>query len=181
MSVSLVIVSHSAQLAKGVVELADQMTQGKVRLADAGGGEGDILGTSVEKIYAAIEQVADPDGTLILIDLGSALFSTEMALEMLDDELRTHIQISYAPLVEGTLAAALEASLGHTLLQVKQAAEKAAQTEQLRQLKPVEQDEQEIPAPETQVTPTETSGDGLLTQQLTLTNPAGLHARPAFL
>lgn len=53
MSVSLVIVSHSAQLAKGVVELADQMIPGKVKLADAGGGEGDILGTSVEKIYAA--------------------------------------------------------------------------------------------------------------------------------
>jgi PTS hybrid protein len=60
MSVGLVIVSHSAQLAKGVVELADQMTQGKVMLADAGGGEGDILGTSVDKIYAAIQHVASP-------------------------------------------------------------------------------------------------------------------------
>src|SRR6266567_1267767 len=167
MSVGLVIVSHSTQLAKGVVELADQMTQGKVKLADAGGGEGDILGTSVDKIYAAIEHVASPEGTLILIDLGSALLSTEMAMEMLDDEQRAHIQVSYAPLVEGTLAAALEASLGHALLQVKQAAEKAAQTEQLRQLKPIDQDEQEIPSPDTQVTSIETSGSAG-EQQLTL-------------
>jgi phosphocarrier protein FPr len=182
MSVGLVIVSHSAQLAKGVVELVDQMTHGKVQLADAGGGEGDMLGTSVDKIYAAIQRVASPEGTLILIDLGSALFSTEMALEMLDDELRTHTRISYAPLVEGALAAALEASFGHSLLQVKQAAEKAAQVEQLRQLKPIDLDEQEIPSPGTDnsVLSIEVAGQAI-EQQLTLTNPTGLHARPAFL
>jgi phosphoenolpyruvate-protein phosphotransferase/dihydroxyacetone kinase phosphotransfer subunit len=182
MSVGLVIVSHSAQLAKGVVELVDQMTHGKVQLADAGGGEGDMLGTSVDKIYAAMQRVASPDGTLVLIDLGSALFSTEMALEMLDDEQRARTRISYAPLVEGALAAALEASFGHALPQVKQAAEKAAQVEQLRQLKPTEQGEQESPAPDTEncASAIEASGQGI-EQQLTLTNPTGLHARPAFL
>jgi phosphoenolpyruvate-protein phosphotransferase/dihydroxyacetone kinase phosphotransfer subunit len=182
MSVGLVIVSHSAQLAKGVVELVDQMTHGKVQLADAGGGEGDMLGTSVDKIYAAMQRVASPEGTLVLIDLGSALFSTEMALEMLDDEQRARTRISYAPLVEGALAAALEASFGHALQQVKQAAEKAAQIEQLQQLKPIEQDEQESPAPSTdnRASAIEVSGQGI-EQQLTLTNPTGLHARPAFL
>jgi phosphoenolpyruvate-protein phosphotransferase/dihydroxyacetone kinase phosphotransfer subunit len=180
MSVGLVIVSHSAQLARGVVELAGQMTQEKVMLADAGGGEGDNLGTSVDKIYAAIQRVVSPEGTLVLLDLGSALLSAEMALEMLDDEQRARTQVSYAPLVEGTLAAALEASLGHTLLQVRQAAEKAAQVEQLRQLKPVEQEEQEVPAPDVQPSQPETT-EAAVEQQLTLTNPAGLHARPAFL
>src|SRR5579875_1594951 len=118
MSVGLVIVSHSAQLARGVVELVDQMTHGQVQLADAGGDESDRLGTSVDKIYAAIQRVASPDGTVVLIDLGSALLSTEMAVEMLEDEQRERTRISYAPLVEGALAAALEASFGHSLLQV---------------------------------------------------------------
>src|SRR6266567_7060893 len=124
MSVGLVIVSHSAKLAEGVVELAGQMAQGKASLAAAGGGsKEDVLGTSVEKIIAAIEAVDGPDGVLVLFDLGSALLSAEMALEMLSDEQRGRVRLSIAPLVEGAVTAALEASLGRTLTEVRYAAE----------------------------------------------------------
>ncbi len=71
MTVSLVIVSHSAQLAKGVAELAGQMAQGKVAIAVAGGTSEGTLGTSVEKIIDALNQVDGPDGTLVLLDLHS--------------------------------------------------------------------------------------------------------------
>ena len=57
MTVGLVIVSHSAQLAAGVAELAGQMVQGKVPIAAAGGGTDDILGTSADKILAAIQSL----------------------------------------------------------------------------------------------------------------------------
>ena len=83
MTVGLVIVSHSAQLAAGVVELAGQMTQGKTPIAAAGGAIDDILGTSADKILEAIQSVDGPDGVLVLLDLGSAILSAEMALEML--------------------------------------------------------------------------------------------------
>ncbi len=181
MTVGLVIVSHSAQLAAGVEDLAGQMTQGKTPIAAAGGAIDDILGTSADKIREAIQSVDGPDGVLVLLDLGSAILSAEMALEMLSDEQRGRVRLSYAPLVEGAVAAALEASLGRTLAQVQQVAEKTANVEQFQMLKPLTPAENEpvnIVAQTENIPPVETSE---LTANLTLANPTGLHARPASL
>src|SRR5260221_8313059 len=181
MTVGLVIVSHSARLAAGVAELAGQMSQGKTPIAAAGGTVDDVLGPSVDKILAAIQSVDSPEGVLVLLDLGSALLATEMALEMLSDEQRKRIRLTYAPLVEGAFSAAFEASLGHPLAQVQQAAEKTAQVEQLQMLKPVTQEDI---TPEERLGPAGTLPPGETTTreaQFTLTDPAGLHARPASL
>jgi PTS hybrid protein len=105
--VSLLIVSHSTQLAAGVKEFASQVAGGEVRIADAGGTADGSLGTSVERIQNALQEVASPDGTLVLVDLGSAVLSVEMAIESLG---AARVQISDAPLVEGAYLAALEAS-----------------------------------------------------------------------
>src|SRR5947209_153312 len=179
MTVGLVIVSHGAQRAKGVAELAGQMTQGATPIAAAGGGVDDILGTSADKIQAAIQAVDGPDGVLVLLDLGSAILSAEMALELLNSEQEHHVILSFAPLVEGAIAAAIEASLGRTLVEVKQAAEKTGSVEQLQQLKPLsaaqEEAEAAVPPP-----PLPAQSD-VREMQLTLTNPTGLHARPASL
>ncbi len=187
MTVGLVIVSHSAQLAAGVAELAGQMVQGKTPIATAGGGVDDILGTSADKILAAIQSVDGPDGVLVLLDLGSALLSAEVALEMLDDEQREHTRLSFAPLVEGAVAAAVEASVGHILVQVQQAAEKTASREQLQMLKPVSQEEESsvpvgaegIEMPSAERSPSTDQLQEVYETQLVLTNHAGLHARPA--
>src|SRR5216683_4166424 len=179
MTVGLVIVSHSARLAAGVAELAGQMSQGETPIAAAGGTVDDVLGTSADKILAAIQSVDSPDGVLVLLDLGSAILSTDMALEMLGDEQRKRIRLSYAPLVEGALSAALEASLGHPLAQVQQAAEQTAHVEQLHLLKPLTQEDI---TPEERLVPAGTLPPGETTTreaQFTLTDPAGLHARPA--
>src|SRR3954471_13657733 len=118
--ISLLIVSHSAQLAAGVKEFADQVAGGKVQIADAGGTADGVLGTSVERIQAALERIVSPDGTLVLVDLGSAVLSVEMAIEALGAD---HLLISNAPLVEGAYLAAIEASAeGATLEQVAEAA-----------------------------------------------------------
>src|SRR3954468_2938674 len=118
--VSLVIVSHSAQLAAGVKEFAEQVAGGKVQIADAGGAADGSLGTSVDRIQERLRQVASPDGTLVLVDLGSAVLSVEMAIEALG---MAGVQISDAPLVEGAYLAAIEASAeGATLEQVAEAA-----------------------------------------------------------
>ena len=118
--VSLLIVSHSAQLAAGVREFANQVAGGKVQIVDAGGTAEGTLGTSVERIQAALQQVHSHDGTLVLVDLGSAVLSVEMAIEALG---ATQVQISDAPLVEGAYLAAIEASdESATLAQVAEAA-----------------------------------------------------------
>lgn len=122
MTVSLVVVSHSARLAEGVAELAGQMTQGKVAIAAAGGTGDGTLGTSVERILAALERVAGPDGTLVLLDLGSAVMAAEMAVEQFTQTGAQRVTISPAPLVEGAVVAAVEASIGSNLTQVADAA-----------------------------------------------------------
>jgi PTS hybrid protein len=117
--VSLLIVSHSAQLAAGVKEFAEQVAGGKVHIADAGGAADGSLGTSVDRIQERLRLVASPDGTLVLVDLGSAVLSVEMAIEALG---AGRVQISDAPLVEGAYLAAIEASAEASLEETAAAA-----------------------------------------------------------
>ncbi|MBK1986744.1 phosphoenolpyruvate--protein phosphotransferase [Sphaerospermopsis aphanizomenoides BCCUSP55] len=113
--VGIVIVSHSKQLALGVQELAAQMVQGKVPLAVAAGIDDpeNPLGTDAIQVYEAIASVYSDDGVLVLMDLGSALMSAEMALEFLTPEQREKVYLCAAPLVEGTVAAAVAAMSGN--------------------------------------------------------------------
>lgn len=125
--IALVIVSHSRQIAEGVCELAAQMTQDPIPLAAVGGiadGRGGYaLGTDAHEVAAVICRHWRPDGVLLLADVGSAVISAETAIALLPPEMRAACLISNAPLVEGAVIAALEASLGHSLAQVNAAAE----------------------------------------------------------
>ncbi len=125
--IGLVIVSHSAKLAQGVYELAAQMAGDQVGISQAGGLADDCeaLGTDAQKILSAIEEVWRQDGVLVLMDVGSAVMSAEMALEMLPEERRQKCLLSNAPLVEGAIVAALHAGLGEPLQAVNAAAESA--------------------------------------------------------
>ena len=122
--IGIVIVSHSHLLAKGVQEMALQMSQNRIKIEAAGGVNDETIGTNAERIHEAIEKVYSPDGVLILFDLGGALFSTQIAIDdLLPPEQRSHIKVSGAHLVEGAIVAAVEASLGHSLEEVNAAAE----------------------------------------------------------
>jgi phosphocarrier protein FPr len=123
--IGIVLVSHSHWLAYGLAQLVAQVSQGKVNLATAGGVDDDIIGTNAERIRAAINQVYSPDGVLILFDLGSALISTQLAIEELPPEQQAHIKLSAAPFVEGAYVAVVEASLDRTLAEINEAAEAA--------------------------------------------------------
>ena len=48
----------------------------------------------------------------MLFDLGSAALSLELALEELDPADRARVRVSEAPLVEGAVLAAVQASIG---------------------------------------------------------------------
>lgn len=129
--VTLIIVSHSLMLAQGVCELAQQMAGDQVRIAGVGGlqnGDGTAaLGTDVVRIAQAISENWSPQGVLLLVDMGSAVLSAELALDLLSAEQRAVCLISNAPLVEGAIVAAVEASLGGSLVHVNTAAEMAGQ------------------------------------------------------
>ena len=114
--IGLVIVSHSEPLAHATVELARQMAQGEhppIRIA-AGADGG--FGTDAAAIAAAIDELADAEGVLVLTDLGSAALSTELALDL--RESTQPVRISDGPLVEGTTAALVRAATGGTLDEV---------------------------------------------------------------
>lgn len=124
MSVSLIIVSHSARLAEGVAELVSQMNAGQVSVLPVGGTDDGTLGTSVTRIGQALEQaLAQGGAALILMDLGSAYLSSTTALEFLTPEQRARVQLADAPLVEGAFLAAFEAAGGSSLDEVRAAAE----------------------------------------------------------
>lgn len=125
--IGLVFVSHSRLIADGLCQLADQMAGGEVKMAPAGGLGDDIhvLGTDATLILAAIESVWSEDGVLLLVDMGSAVMSAEMALDFLPDEKRRLCLISNAPLVEGAIVAALHAGMGDSLHDTNLAAEDA--------------------------------------------------------
>ena len=126
--VGLVLISHSASIAEGLREMVAQVAGAEVPVATAGGTDDGRLGTSAPRVAAAIRSTLDAgaDGTLILLDLGSAALSLELALEEFDDEERTRLRVSEAPLVEGAILAAVQASVGATLDEVADAAAGAA-------------------------------------------------------
>jgi dihydroxyacetone kinase phosphotransfer subunit len=126
--VSLVLVSHSKTLAEGLRDMVVQVAGDSVRVAAAGGTADGRLGTNAEAILDAIRaNLADGgDGVLVLLDLGSAWLSVEMALEELSDTERARICVSEAPLVEGAVLAAVQASVGASLAEVAAAAASAA-------------------------------------------------------
>jgi len=127
-SIGLVLVSHSSRLAEGARELAEQVAQGTTPILAVGGAEDGSLGTNALAIASAIESLAATGGVvgvLVLMDLGSAVLSAETALEQLPDEVRARVRMVDAPFVEGTVAAAVEASLGSDLAAVAAAAETA--------------------------------------------------------
>jgi multiphosphoryl transfer protein len=167
--VGLVIVSHSAALAQGVVELAREMGGGEIAIEAAGGIEDGALGTDAGRVHEAVERVRSPDGVLVLMDLGSALMSAEMAAEMADPD-GGPILLSEAPLVEGAVAAAARARGGASLEEVAREARGALAMKSAQ----LGGDE---PEPGT-LTPADDEGEAL-ELRLRVDAQLGLHARPA--
>ncbi len=165
--VGIVVVSHSDALAEGVVRLAREMAGPELALEPAGGfEEPDALGTDADRVRGAIERAMSPDGVLVLMDLGSALMSAELAVEMLEGAAGP-VRLSAAPLVEGTVAAAVAASGGATLEEV------AAEARGALAMKT-----SQIPDDAIDETATE-AGDTDAGAELPVRNAIGLHARPA--
>lgn len=106
--VGIVIVSHSQKVAEGVVELCRQMAA-DIKMAAAGGLPDGGIGTDFQRIYDAVEAVQSEDGVAILFDMGSALMTTEMVMEAFDG---IPIKLVDAPIVEGSIAAAITANMG---------------------------------------------------------------------
>lgn len=117
--VGIVVVSHSRRLAEAAVELAMQMVRGTPPPIEIAAGLDDhVLGTDAARVKEAIDRVASPDGVLVMMDLGSAVLSAELALELRGDSGDCAVVLSDAPLVEGLVAAVTLAAAGASLEEV---------------------------------------------------------------
>ena len=115
--IGIVVVSHSRALADAAVALASEMTDPDHRpsIKVAAGLDETTFGTDAAAVSEAITAADSGDGVLVLLDLGSAVLSAEMALEFLDPELAGRVRLSSAPLVEGLVGAAVAAGAGADL------------------------------------------------------------------
>jgi phosphocarrier protein FPr len=176
--VGLVVVSHSRKLAEGVLELAEQMTRGAVAMEAAGGidDEENPIGTDPMSVMTAIESVGSrtEDPILVIMDLGSALMSAEAALDFISDDLKARVRLCSAPVVEGTLAAAVLAAGGSSIDDVISEAVSALDAK-IAQLAPLTGEEVR---PQNPVQDVDDSGESL-ELELIIRNKLGLHARPA--
>lgn len=180
--IGIVAVSHSARLGEAALELALQMVQGtgvRVKVAAGAGTDAQgtpILGTDAVAVATAIDELAaDCDGVLVLMDLGSAVLSAELALELRTSE--APVRLAPAPFVEGLLAAVVSAAAGGSLDQVSAEAGAAlgAKTGQLGDAGPA-------PAASDDEPDDRTADDReMLTRRVRVRNPLGIHARPAAL
>jgi dihydroxyacetone kinase phosphotransfer subunit len=122
-NVGIVIVSHSADVARGTASMVEQMVGREVPLGWCGGDPDGGLGTNVEAILKAIEAAWSESGVAILVDLGGAETNSEMAIEMLPAARRERVVVCISPIVEGAVMAATEAASGATLDAVRRTAE----------------------------------------------------------
>ena len=122
--VGIVIVSHSQKLAEGVVDLASLMAP-ETPMRAAGGMDDGGFGTSFEKINNAIDEIYSDDGVIILMDMVSAVMTTEMVLETMEDR---KVKMVDCPVVEGAVAAAVVAAGNASMEDVIQVAEAAKTT-----------------------------------------------------
>lgn len=114
--VGVVLVSHSLKLVEGLQDIIRQVIQ-EVPVEIAGGTEEGDIGTSVEKVLAAIEKADTGRGVVLFYDLGSAKMNAEVALELAEST----VKIVDAPLVEGSYVAAVESNMGKSLEEVYEA------------------------------------------------------------
>lgn len=170
--VGLVIVSHSRALADALVGLVRQVTSGDLPIAVAAGiGEDrSEFGTDAVEITEAIQSVYSEAGVVVLMDLGSAVLSAKLALELLPPEMADKIRFCGAPLIEGAIAAAVQIGLNSDLDTICREATSALAPKREQLGEGNEESSALLP-------PVSEQGTESIT--LTLTNLHGLHARPA--
>ena len=176
----LVVVSHSRALGDAAVALAAEMITGSdMTIEVAAGLDADTFGTDATAIVSAIEAADDGQGVVVLMDLGSAVLSAELALELIDPALRARTVLSAAPLVEGLMSAAVTAASGASPADV--AAEAAASLTPKRSALGEGEDAPaatgETPVPDN--ASVDTGDAGAVSAVVEIENPHGLHARPA--
>ncbi len=190
--IGIVVVSHSRPLAEAAVALALQMGGDDPPRVLVAAGAGDETGTDATAIADAIDALEDTGGVLVVMDLGSALLSAELALELRSGTVP--VRLSTAPFIEGLVAAVVQAAGGATLDAVDREARGALAAKQAQLEDPADAVTEPVPSGAAASDTArgqhpddvsaareanESDADGTVAFDVVVRNPTGLHARPA--
>ena len=118
--VGIVVVCHNRKLARELINFSREMQHAEFGIENGGGTGTDSYGTKPEIIIEAVREADRGGGVLIFVDLGSAIMSTEIALEMLNGEIEA--RIADVPLIEGLISAVAGNFQGVTLDELEKTA-----------------------------------------------------------
>lgn len=110
---AIILVSHSEKITVGLKQMIEEMAgvEDNVRIISAGGTGDGRLGTNSMMIMEHILANSDCQDILIFTDMGSAILSAEMAIDLLEDEnLQQKVHLIDVPLIEGSFIAAVQCS-----------------------------------------------------------------------
>lgn len=169
--IGLVLVSHSRALAEATMELIRAMSGEEVPVAIAAGTGDDHkeLGTDAVEISEAISSLSSEEGVVVMMDMGSAVLSTEMALDLLDEPVRSKVRLCPWAFVEGSVVGGVVAKTGGSIEDVIREASQAL-NQKTEHLADDTSSTEDSPANES------TGSESI---RLTVHIPHGLHARPA--
>ena len=121
MKADILLVSHSKMITDGIKEMIEQMNASEEITIHSDGS----LGSDPMKIIDTINEADSDREFLIFADLGSAVLSSELAFDMLEEDQQKHYHLVDAPLVEGAFAAAITAGVSDDLTQILAEAQNA--------------------------------------------------------
>ncbi|WP_196593028.1 dihydroxyacetone kinase phosphoryl donor subunit DhaM [Pectinatus sottacetonis] len=122
--VGIIIVSHSLKAAEGIKEIAVEMAKPDQPISAVGGTTDGKLGIDLDRVEDAIEKMDEKDGMILFVDLGSAIICGDMIRNNKKIN-KKNVYIANAPILEGTVIATIEASLGSSVEKVLEVAEEA--------------------------------------------------------
>jgi len=109
--IGVVIVSHSVKVSEGICDMVEQISANggnKLPVIAAGGDADGKLGTDPKRILDSIKKVDSGEGVVVVCDLGSGVISSQAAIAMLDEPLKSKVRIADAPVLEGAVGAVVE-------------------------------------------------------------------------
>ncbi len=109
--IGIVVVSHSVKVSEGICDMVEQISSSgtnQLPILAAGGNAEGKLGTDPKRILESIKKVDQGDGVVVVCDLGSGVISSQAAIAMLEEPLKSRVRIADAPVLEGAVGAAVE-------------------------------------------------------------------------
>lgn len=116
---SILLLSHSALIAKGLKELMQQVAP-NVEIETSGGTADGELGSNFEEIFEKMTRLAEKGNVAVIFDLGSSMLNALTAKDMMEDVAKKKILLVDSPMIESGMEIAVMAESGEDFENIKE-------------------------------------------------------------